>query len=304
VRIDYFGHLFRVTMLPAALLAPVVSLLRSGEAWRKLIRTLVLSLPVIFFLQFLYWMHDHRDIRYFLAGIALAAVAFGWLLEILADRWPLVALLARGALASLIAYKFIHADETSAPQEVTTAVALLGLAVVGILSWGKLKEGLSRHRFAFTALACGVAVLAAAGLAETLAKYQERKYRDDLLVEYLEEHGGVEGAGIAYIGGNRPYPLFGSRLQNCVEIVPLTGALESRFYRWGDAADFPFTPKSYRLWLRNLRRLEIDYVVVVLDDQPDPERRWMQRHPRDFERVIDIASTEVWRLRGVETAGT
>ncbi len=302
VRTDYFGHPFRVTMLPAAVLAPVVSLLRSAEAWRKLIRTLVLSLPVIFFLQFLYWMHDHRDVRYFLAGIALAAVAFGWLLEIADERWPLLALMVRGTLACLITYKFIHTDETSAQRELTTAALLLGLAIVGLAAWTSLRQRISQHRLAFTVLACGVAVLAASGLAETLAKYQESKYRDDRLVEYLEEHGGADGAGIAYIGGNRPYPLFGSRLQNRVEIVPSTSRLEDRFYRWGDAADFPFAPKSYRLWLKNLRRLGIDYVVVALDDQPDPERRWMQRHPRDFEHVFDAASTEVWRLRGVKTA--
>lgn len=297
VRTDYFGHLFRFTMLPAAVLAPVVSLLRPAEAWRKIVRTLVLGLPVIFFLQFLYWMHDHRDIRYFLAGIALAAVAFGWLLEILAERWPLIAPLARGTLACLIAYKFIHSDETSVSYEMTTTAILLGLAIVGLALRTRLRQGISKHRLAFTALACGVSILAAAALGGTLAKYQEKKYRDDLLVEYLEEHAGEEGAGIAYVGGNRPYPLFGSKLQNCVEIVPLTDRVENRFYGWGGDADFPFTPVSYRLWKKNLGRLGIDYVVVVLDDQPDPERRWMQRHPRDFARAFAVASTEVWRVR-------
>src|SRR5262245_12054809 len=158
VSTDYFGHLFRVTMLPAAVLAPVVSLLRSGEAWRKIIRTLVLSLPVVFFLQFLFWMHDHRDVRYFLAGIALAAVAFGWLLEIVAERWPLITTLVRGALACLIAYKFIHTDETSVQREVTTAALLLGLAIVGLALWTSLRQRISQHRLAFTVLACGVAV--------------------------------------------------------------------------------------------------------------------------------------------------
>jgi hypothetical protein len=303
VRTDYFGHLFRVTMLPAAVLAPVVSLLRPGEAWRKIIRTLVLSLPVVFFLQFLFWMHDHRDIRYFLAGIALAAVAFGWLLEILAERWPLIALLVRGALACLIAYKFIHTDETSMMREVTTGAVLLGAGLAGFALWPGLRRRISEQRLAFTVLACGAAVLAAVGLTGTLAKYQERKYHDNPLIGYLEEKGGQDGARIAYVGGNRPYPLFGSRLQNHVEIVPLQGSAEDRFFNWGGSSRFPFEPGSYRLWTRNLRRLGIDY-VVVLDDQSDPERRWMQRHPRDFERVYVVASTEVWRCRRGRTAGT
>ena len=303
IRTDYLGHLFRFTMLPAAVLAPVVSLLRPAETWRKIVRTLVLSLPVIFFLQFLYWMHDHRDIRYFLAGIALAAVAFGWLLEILAERWPPIAPLVRGGLACLIAYKFIHSDETSGLQEVTTAAILLGLAGAGLALRTSRRLRIAEHRFAVTVLACGIAVFVVAGLGGTLKKYQERKYRDDLLVEYLEQqHAGQDGAGIAYIGGNRPYPLFGSRLQNRVEI-PLGGSVEDRFFDWGGSARFPFESGSYRLWTKNLRRLGIDYVAIVVGDQQDPERRWMQRHPRDFERVFAFASMEVWRFRR-KTAGT
>ncbi len=301
VRTDYFGHLFRLTMLPAAVLAPVVSLLRPGEAWRKIIRTLVLSLPVVFFLQFLFWMHDHRDIRYFLAGIALTAVAFGWLLEVLAERWPLIAPLVRGALACLISYKFIHTDETSMMREVTTGAVLLGAGLAGFALWPGLRRRISEQRLAFTVLACGAAVLAAVGLAGTLAKYQERKYHDNPLIGYLEENGGQDGVRIAYVGGNRPYPLFGSRLQNHVEIVPLTGRLENRFYRWGDTADFPFNSENYRLWKKNLHELGIDYVAVALGDQQDPERSWMRRHPRDFAPVLEIASTEVWRVR--EPAG-
>ena len=297
VRTNYFGHLFRVTMLPAAVLAPMVSVLRPAEAWRKIVRTLVLSLPVIFFLQFLYGMHDHRDIRYFLAGIALAAVAFGWLLESVAEKLPLATPAVRGALACLIAYKFVHTDETSALQEAATAAILLGLASVGLAAWTRLRQGTSEHRLAFTVLACGIAVLAAAGLAGTLGRYQERKYRDDFLVEYLEEHAGEDGAGIAYVGGNRPYRLFGSRLQNRVEIVPLTGSVDHRFYHWGGSADFLFIPDRYQLWKKNLRQLEIGYVAVVLGDQQDPERHWMRRHPRDFELVFAVASMEVWRVR-------
>ncbi|HEY7215109.1 MAG TPA: hypothetical protein VIC28_10800, partial [Thermoanaerobaculia bacterium] len=297
IRTDYFGHLFRFTMLPAAALAPLASPLRPGEGWRKIIRTLVLSLPVIFFLQFLYWMHDHRDIRYFLAGIALAAVAFVWLLEIAAERLLVLAPVVRGALACLIAYKFIHADETSGTRETTTAVVLLGLAILGLALRTKLRQAILERRFALTVLACGIAVLAVAGLSGTPKRYQEEKYRNDLLVEYLEEHAGKDGAGIAYVGGNRPYPLFGSRLQNRVEIVPLTGPLENRFYSWDGSADFPFASGNYRPWKKNLRRLGIDYVVVALTDQSDPERRWMQRHSRDFERVFVFASTEVWRVR-------
>src|SRR4030095_13302462 len=70
-RTRLFGSYFPFTLLPAALLAPLAALAR--RRWRE---ALVFALPVVFFLQFRFLMHDHRDIRYFLPGIALAAVAF------------------------------------------------------------------------------------------------------------------------------------------------------------------------------------------------------------------------------------
>jgi len=298
---DYFGHLFRFTMLPASILAPMVSPLRHGQ---RIVRTLVLSLPVVFFLQFLYLMHDHRDIRYFLAAIGLAAIAFCWLLEMMAQRWPLLTPVGRGGLACLVAYKFIHAEEATALREVTTGLVLLGLAAAGIARWASLRQWLLEHRLAVIALSYGAAVIGIACLGGSVEKYQARKYRNDLLVEYLDEQGRKTGAGIAYVGSNRPYPLFGSRLQHRVEIIPLNGSLEDRFYNWGGSAGFAFEPGSYRLWRRNLQRLEIRYVAVVLGDQQDPERRWMERHPQDFELVFVFASTEIWRLREGMAAGT
>jgi hypothetical protein len=303
VRTDYFGHLFRFTMLPAAFLAPAVSLLRRGEARQKVVRTLLLALPVIFFLQFLYLMHDHSDIRYFFAAVALAAVAFCWLVESVAARWPLVAPAMRGGLAGLVAYKFIHTDEASAWGEVTTGAVLLVLACVAIAGWAGLRRRLSEHRFAWVALACGIAIAGGAGLTKTLEKYQERKYDNDLLVGFLDDQLGDRGTTIAFVGGNRPYPLFGSRLQHRVETVPVTGSLEDRFYRWGGTANFPFVDGTYKQWTSNLRQLGTEFVVIALGEQQEPERRWMQRHPRDFERVYVFASTEIWRFRADAAAG-
>jgi len=297
VRTDYFGHLFRFTMLPAAVLAPAVSLLQHGEVRQRIVRALLLALPAIFFLQFFYLIHDHRDIRYFFAAVALAAVAFCWLVEIAAARWPFLAPAVRGGLACLVAYKFIHTDETSAWSEVAIGAVLLVLAIVAIAGWAGLRRRLSEHRFAWVALACGIAIASGAGLTKTLEKYQERKYENDLLVGFLDEQLGDRGTTIAFVGGNRPYPLFGSRLQHRVEMVPVAGPLEERFFRWGGSANFPFVDGTYEQWMTNLRRLGTEYVVVALGESQEPERRWMQRHPRDFERVYVFASTEIWRFR-------
>jgi hypothetical protein len=87
-RSDLLGSLFPFTMLPAALVAPLVALWR--RRWRD---ALVFALPSAFFLEFLYLMHDHRDMRYFLPGVALAAVAFVWLLEEAGPRASVLRLL-------------------------------------------------------------------------------------------------------------------------------------------------------------------------------------------------------------------
>ena len=71
-----FGGYFPFTLLPAALLAPLLALRR-----RRWLTAMTFLLAIVFFLEFLYLMQDHRDIRYFLPAIALAAVAFAWLLE-------------------------------------------------------------------------------------------------------------------------------------------------------------------------------------------------------------------------------
>ncbi|HKV13162.1 MAG TPA: glycosyltransferase family 39 protein, partial [Thermoanaerobaculia bacterium] len=73
-RPDLFGPLFPFILLPAALLAPFVALGR-GSSWGRRIETaVVLALPIVFFLQFRYLMHDHRAARYIFPAIALAAV--------------------------------------------------------------------------------------------------------------------------------------------------------------------------------------------------------------------------------------
>ena len=107
-RSKLFGSYFPFTLLPAALLAPFLALWR--RRWRA---ALIFVLPAVIFLQFLYLMPDHRDIRYFLPAIALAAVAFAWLL---AEAGPRIALPVRGVVLAWIAFQAVRHVGQSGPK--------------------------------------------------------------------------------------------------------------------------------------------------------------------------------------------
>ncbi|HUP42971.1 MAG TPA: hypothetical protein VM599_07155, partial [Thermoanaerobaculia bacterium] len=93
-RADLWGPVAPWLLVPAALLAPAVALLTirpmrrtGGEEpdlgrGRRWVEAALLAFPLLCFLIFLHWIYDHRDVRYFLGGIAVAAL--GW--AYLADR--------------------------------------------------------------------------------------------------------------------------------------------------------------------------------------------------------------------------
>jgi hypothetical protein len=223
----------------------------------------VLALPLLFFLQFVYQMHDHRDVRYVLAGLAVAGVGCAWLLE----RLPaLGGTLLRCAL-------------------LVALLVALGDRLAPIRAW--------RDLVPFP-------------LAPRIERYQAGKlaragptHSAELpAAQALEARVGAAGAEVAFVGGNRPYLFFGSRLQNGVQIVPSGPGLESRFYTWGDPARWP-KPGRYRRWRANLERLGVRYVAVVLTERAaNPERRWMRRRPESFRRLHADPWAELWEVRG------
>jgi hypothetical protein len=264
-RPDLLGGLFPWTLLPAALLAPaaVLVLPRRRPLAARLETAAVLALPLLFFLQFVYQMHDHRDVRYVLAGLAVAGVGCAWLLE----RLPaLGGTLLRCAL-------------------LVALLVALGGRLAPIRAW--------RDLVPFP-------------LAPRIERYQAGKlaragptHSAELpAAQALEARVGAAGAEVAFVGGNRPYLFFGSRLQNGVQIVPSGPGLESRFYTWGDPARWP-KPGRYRRWRANLERLGVRYVAVVLTERAaNPERRWMRRRPESFRRLHADPWAELWEVRG------
>jgi hypothetical protein len=299
-RRDLLGAFFPYTMLPAAFAAPLLALWRRrGEWWRD---ALVLLLPVAFFLEFLYLMGDHRDMRYFLPGVALAAVAFAWLVE---QAGPRVAAPIRVLVLLVLTFHVARKLDFGG-----TVAAVVSISLI-VLGWLAVRHGPAlslrlvlaltrpasrRWMIAGAAAALAAVVLAALPLGALVTRYQEEKLFDRPPALALERMVGPAGAAVAYVGLNKPYTFFGSRLQNDVRIVPRSRRLEDQYYHWGGTVDFPYEEGGYVRWRRRLDALDIQYVVVHRSPWEDPERDWMEGRPRAFKLVFYDEEMEVWRV--------
>ena len=285
-RKELFGPFFPFTMLPAALLAPLLALAR-----RRFVTALVLCLPAVLFLQFLYLMHDHRDMRYFLPGVALAAVAFSWLL---AQAGPWASPLRAGLLA-LIAYQATRRLDRDALWEILLTLALFAAGALAILAWQR-GWGIAGRRWRGLAAAAGVAIVALS-LGSTVEKYQRLKLDRQPGPFALEQLAGPRGVRVGYAGLNQPYLFFGSRVQNDLQIVPRSRrGLPGQYYTWGKPLTEPYEDRGYQRWRSVLDRLKIEYLVIIPTDAPTPERRWVAKRPEEFELLFDDGSTEIWRV--------
>ncbi len=286
-------------MLPAAFAAPLLALValarRRAGAWRDF---LVLTLPVVFFLQFLYLMHDHRDMRYFMPGVALAAMAFAWLVEQAPPRFAApIRVLVLLVLTFHVARKLDVGGGGSAA--VATGLIVLGWLAMrhGPRSMFVLAQPAPRRWLSLGVVGTAVAVLAAVfPLGAAVAKFQEEKLFERPPALALERMAGPAGAAVAYAGLNKPYTFFGSRLQNDVRIVPRQGNLEDQYYQWGGTLTFPYEGDDYVRWRRRLDALDIAFVVVHRSDSENPERDWMEGRPRAFRLEYSDPATEVWRV--------
>jgi hypothetical protein len=291
-RARLFGSYFPFTLLPAALLAPLLALGR-----RKWLPALVFTLPGVLFLEFLYLMPDHRDIRYFLPAIALAAVAFAWLLRALGGWTSYL----RAALCLWITLQATRSVDWTAPQKTLLVVALLGVGALLEIAWQRWREQGSPHPRTWQAglLAAALALAAAVfpgGAGGMIATYQREKLAKQPGALALERLAGPGGDRVAYAGMNQPYLFFGSRLQNDLEIVPRTREVDSRYYSWGSELGDPYRAISYRRWRRSLEELDISRVVIVRGDWEDPERQWIVKRPDDFTLEYSDPAVEIWRL--------
>jgi hypothetical protein len=283
-RSRHFGSWFPFTLLPGALLAPLWALWR--RRWEA---ALTFALPTVFFLQFLFLMHDHRDVRYFLPAIGLAAVAFVWLLA----EWGARASAARSLLLAWIAWQAIRYFQWRDWREVVALVVVLGTGVLLTIRWPVARP----WRPAWGWIATAAALLAAWPLGRAISTYQVCKVRNLRGPLALERLAGPGGTRVAYAGMNQPYFFFGSRFQNAVEIVPRNRDLAARYYDWGRRLGQPYeVESSYRRWRSSLDRLGIDYVVTVRSEWEDPERRWITHRQDEFSLAYSDPEVDIWRV--------
>ncbi len=300
-RADVFGPLFPYTVLAGSVLAAPYLLLRR----RPLVLVAVAALPAVFYLQFVFLMHDHREARYILAALALGALDLAWLLESEESAW----IAALRALCLVAIFDFAcrrmglrHERELA----LLLAAVALGPAIGSARHWRRPSFAwspvrLSRSagaRWTAAALAIALALLVAWPLGAAVATYQAGKLTAEPAAAALERSAGPAGARVAYVGSNQPYLFFGSRLQNEVEIVPRTWDLAAQYYRWGGRVEFPFDDGNRRRWRRILDQLGVTLVVAVRSDEEGPERGWLESDPGDFKLLYDDGATEIWRVVG------
>jgi hypothetical protein len=278
-RSKLFGSYFPFTLLPAALLAPLLALWR-----RRWVAALIFLLAIVFFLEFRYLMADHRDVRYFLPAIGLAAVALAWLLEEIGPR----AIVARDLVLAWIAFQSIrHAGEP--------AVGVLLVVVLGVLL---ARARVPAFRPWMRWAAAGAAAIAALPLGWVVAHYQREKFARLPAPLALERLAGPRGARVAYAGYNQPYFFFGRRFQNDLQIVPRSRRLDAQYYGWGTPIVDPYVEGTYRRWWDSLQDRGIEYVVIIRGPWEDPERRWVSRRTEDFALAWADPHVEIWRVTG------
>lgn len=298
-RSKLFGSWFPFTLLPAALLAPLLALWR-----RRWTAALVLGLATVFFLEFLYLMADHRDIRYFLPAVALAAVAFAWLLEEIGPR----ALPVRDVLLAWITFQASRHIGQSTEVNVVGAFVVVGMGVWLERVWRRGGGRIPAFRPWMGWAAAGTVLIAALPLGWMVGNYQVKKFSNPDMAGplALERLVGPRGARIAYAGYNQPYFFFGSRFQNDLQIVPRNRMLDAQYYCWGVEVRDPYVEGTYRRWQESLLARGIEYVVIVRGPWEEPEGRWVSRRTEDFALAWSGPREEIWRVLNDSqgTAGT
>lgn len=286
--VEMYGPLFRVLVLPAAVLAPLAAL-ASLRGRPRLAAGAVLLLPAVFYAEFLFLMIDHRDVRYFLAAIALGCAAVAFFL----DRLPGAAWLRGGlALASL---GFVASSLHGKLRAGVLVAAALGACLPALR---RLLEGrASVVRVAALPLAIVAGGGAVAAFPRAVTSYEARRLEETGAAAALQRLTGGQPGVVAVVGTNQPYLYSGGRLQNRVRYVPTGNDLSTSFYEWRGGLRFPNDETEWSAWRGHLVSLGVDFLVVHREGNELPELGWIEAEPDAFARVFRRGIADVYRVR-------
>jgi len=290
-RVDYFGRLFPIVLLPAAVLSPVGTLLFRGRSWRRrLFETAMFLLPAVFYVEFVFLMADHREIRYFVGAVLLVGVGAIWLVSRLPRR---TAALFFGLLAAIAA-----GGATAKLAEGKMTITFAAGVGVGIAAW-LIQRGHERIPAVYRVaprLAGVAVVLAAVAASPTLGGYRERWANDEPVARKLATLTREQPSSVGVIGTNQPYFYFGPSLQNLALYVPTHSDPKASYYEWGGTDVFPRNDVHEGEWRRNLRSFGIGYIVVERTGVPLPELAWIEADPDEFPLLFRDGPTDLYRV--------
>lgn len=279
-RIELFGPLARWTLLPAALLAPLVaaalSLFRRPGSGDSRAPRAWLLLPAVLYATFVFVVPDHRDLRYFVSALALAALAAGWLV----DRCgrTIGSWLALTGVSALALHLLADRAESRFGERVGS-FAVLAIALVTGASAGS-RRAASWARWVAVAVIV-LTELTAFGSGRHLDRYLERRYANFPAAEVFERRTAGLPVVVAVAGSNQEYPFFGRSLQNRVEPLPTVAALEDGFWSFGRSPVTRPAGGADRGLPGRLETLGVEWLVVrqsagvgALERSLRSSRRW------------------------------
>ncbi len=284
-RSDLFGVLFPFIILPAAVLAPVVSFWKTTHKASSMV---MFALPILVFLEFRFLMIDHQDARYLFGGLGVACIATLWLIELLADRATTA---ARVAVMLGIGIALWWQGDPNVRKAL-----VLGMLGAGVLYALCLLGGRSKRRLAIGG-SIGSLLLIVLGGGRLLREYDRVRLAGQPVAASLDLETRRRPSTVAYVGSNQPYPFWGTFLQNRVLFVPSFDDLGAAWYSWRSDLLFPHERMSRAAWLRNLERMNVRFVVVERMGHELPELAWLDMDPDRFPRVARDGGTELYAVR-------
>jgi hypothetical protein len=296
---------------PLALLTLVALALLFEARGRRLreraAAAIALALGIWFLLVFAatpyYW---HRYLAYYqrFAAPALALAAVAAVLVATwrgAREWALAALTVACVAPDLVVLAM-------APRLSTrSALLVLGIGATA-WAWGQLRW---RPGPVARATACVLAIPLLYGVHAYREDTRHHAYEREIDVAWTASHryssawawldaatrGWPRPPRIAWSGQNLIYPLYGPRLDRVVRYVDVNRAARGAFHRYPLGA-FRSDPDP-DAWIENLRRAEIDLVVLTQPDWEDPwpvEAAWAAQRPERFALVFESPRARIYRV--------